>query len=300
LDGILLVDKPSGPTSSDVVLRVRRWVGAGKVGHTGTLDPLATGLLPLCLGHATRLAAFLTEADKEYRATVRLGVRTDSGDAQGRTLEERPVPPLELEAIEEALATLRGDQQQTPPMHSAVKVAGTRLYELAHKGQAVPRLPRPIVVRELRVEELALPSLTLRIACSKGTYVRVLAEDLGERLGCGAHLTALRRLRVGRFDIEDAVPFEELERLPPEARRSSIEARLVPMEQALQGMPSLQVDEGEAQGLSHGRAPRRVVGALRGPVALLGPNGKLLALAEALPDRLRLLRVLNATADPVD
>jgi tRNA pseudouridine55 synthase len=300
LDGVLLIDKPSGPTSSDVVLRVRRWLGDEKVGHTGTLDPLATGLLPLCLGRATRLSAFLTDADKEYRATLRLGIGTDSGDAEGKVVSERPVPALTPEAIEQGLATLRGEQQQIPPMHSAVKVGGKRLYELAHKGQQIPRAPRAIVVQALVLEELALPSLTLRVACSKGTYIRVLAEDLGERLGCGAHLTALRRLRSGRFDLDDALPLDALEALDPAARRAQVAGRLIPMERALEGMASLQVDDAEAQGLSHGRAPRRELGGLRGPVALLDPTGKLLALAEALPDRLRLVRVLNAHTDAID
>jgi len=300
LDGVLLIDKPSGPTSSDVVLRVRRWLGDEKVGHTGTLDPLATGLLPLCLGRATRLSSFLIESDKEYRATLRLGIRTDSCDAQGRVVEERPVPALTQEAIEPRLATLRGEQQQTPPMHSAVKVGGKRLYKLAHKGQEIPRAPRPIVVRSLELEEFALPSLTLRIACSKGTYIRVLAEELGERLGCGAHLTALRRLRSGRFGLEDAIPLDALEELAPAARRGQVVERLIPMERALEGMAELRVDDAEAEALSHGRVPQRDLGALRGPVALLDPAGRLLALAEALPDRLRLVRVLNARTDAFD
>jgi tRNA pseudouridine55 synthase len=300
VDGVLLIDKPSGPTSSDVVLRVRRWLGEEKVGHTGTLDPMATGLLPLCLGRATRLSAFLIDADKEYRATLRLGIRTDSADAQGKVVAERPVPAPTAEAIEPALATLRGPQQQVPPMHSAVKVEGKRLYKLAHQGREIARAARSIVVQALVLEELALPFLTLRISCSKGTYVRVLAEDLGERLGCGAHLTALRRLRSGRFVLEDALPLDDLERLAPEARRAQVAERLIPMEQALEGMASLRVDDREAEGLSHGRAPRREVGALRGPVALLDPDGRLLALAEALPDRLRLVRVLNARTDAVD
>jgi tRNA pseudouridine55 synthase len=187
------------------------------------------------------------------------------------------VPALTPEAIEPRLATLRGEQQQTPPMHSAVKVGGKRLYKLAHKGQEIPRAPRPIVVRSLELEEFALPSLTLRIACSKGTYIRVLAEELGERLGCGAHLTALRRLRSGRFGLEDAIPLD-----------------------ALEGMAELRVDDAEAEALSHGRVPQRDLGALRGPVALLDPAGRLLALAEALPDRLRLVRVLNARTDAFD
>ncbi len=210
LDGILVVDKPAGPTSSDVVQAVKRLLRADKVGHTGTLDPLATGVLPLCLGKATRLSQYLLDADKGYRATLRLGARTDTGDAEGRVVEEKPVPELGREGLEAVLASLIGEQLQKPPMYSAVKVGGERLYERARRGEQVERAARPIRIAALGLVELAPPLLVVDVVCSKGTYVRVLAEDIGERLGTAAHLAALRRTRSGGFSEADAVPLAEL------------------------------------------------------------------------------------------
>jgi len=203
-DGVLLIDKPAGMTSHDVVDRVRRHFGFKKVGHCGTLDPAATGLLILVLERATKLQDRLMSDDKAYEGTMILGVSTDSQDADGEIIAEKPVPPLTPEDIEEVLARFRGDIQQIPPMVSAVKHQGTPLYKLARKGKTVERKPRLIHIYDLRVLGLELPRITFRVACTKGTYVRTICSDVGDLLGCGAHLHELRRTRSGKFDVSEA------------------------------------------------------------------------------------------------
>jgi tRNA pseudouridine55 synthase len=281
-DGVLVIDKPSGPTSSDIVLRVKRLLHLERIGHTGTLDPLATGVLPLCLGRATRLSAYLTDQDKTYRAEVRLGVRTDTGDAEGRVVSERPMEPLSDGALEVALQSLRGLQNQTPPMYSAVKVGGRKLYELARQGKEIERTPRPIRVHELVLEAFNPPDLTLGIRCSKGTYVRVLAEDLGERLGCGAHLLGLRRLQSGTFDLSAAVRMDDLIQDDQEAREARVAQALVSMADAVGRMGRVALDAPESRILlTTGRLPNRALLATAGMAALLDPAGDLIGLAES-------------------
>jgi tRNA pseudouridine55 synthase len=209
-DGVLLVDKPSGMTSHDVVDRVRRHFGFKKVGHCGTLDPAATGLLILVLERATKLQDRLMSDDKAYEGTMFLGVATDSQDADGEVIAEKPVPPLTEEDIDQAFAKFRGDIQQVPPMVSAVKYQGTPLYKLARKGQTVEREPRLIHIYDLRVLGLELPRIRFRVTCTKGTYVRTLCSDIGDLLGCGAHLHDLRRTRSGDFDVKDAHTLETI------------------------------------------------------------------------------------------
>lgn len=210
--GVLLVDKPRGPTSFDVVAEVRRRLSTKRVGHTGTLDPMATGLLPICVGEATKLVPFLTDCDKRYEAEVVFGVTTTTGDAEGEVKERRDARGLSPSAVAQAVAALTGPILQRPPMHSAVKVNGTRLYELAHQGKEVDRQARPVQVFELSLSPLRILGESvvhrLEVRCSKGTYVRVIAEDLGEALGVGAHLCQLRRTGLGRFGIEQAVPLD--------------------------------------------------------------------------------------------
>jgi tRNA pseudouridine55 synthase len=203
-DGVLLVDKPAGPTSHDVVDRVRRHFGFKKVGHCGTLDPAATGLLILVLERATKLQDRLMSDDKTYEGTMLLGVSTDSQDADGKVIAEKPVPPLTADDIESAFAKFRGDIQQVPPMVSALKHQGTPLYKLARKGKTVEREPRLIHIYDLRSLALELPRIQFRVSCTKGTYVRTLCSDIGDALGCGAHLFDLRRTRSGKFDVKDA------------------------------------------------------------------------------------------------
>ncbi len=213
IDGMLLLDKSPGMTSNGAVQRVKRLFQANKVGHTGSLDPIATGLLPLCLGEATKLSSFLLNTDKRYFTRVRLGRTTSTADTEGETLEEKPVPALDGALIESALRPFRGEIEQMPPMYSALKHQGRKLYELARKGVEVERQPRKISIYELRLVEYGEDWLDLDVHCSKGTYVRVLAEDIGAALGCGGHVEQLRRTAVGAFTLAQAVTFEHLETL---------------------------------------------------------------------------------------
>lgn len=210
LDGALVIDKPAEWTSHDVVAKVRGHFRLEKVGHCGTLDPMATGLLILVLGKATKLSERLMAADKVYDGTMRLGETTDSYDADGELVETRPVPALDLDALNAAAAKFLGDQLQVPPMVSAKKIGGVPLYKLARKGEEVYREARPVHLYSYRFDEYEDPFAYFRVSCTKGTYVRSLAHDLGQALGCGAHLTALRRVGSGKFDIRDAIPLEDV------------------------------------------------------------------------------------------
>jgi tRNA pseudouridine55 synthase len=209
-DGVLLVDKPAGLTSHDVVDRVRRQFQFRKVGHCGTLDPAATGLLVLVIERGTKLQHHIMTDDKTYEGTMRLGIATDSHDADGAVVAEKPVPPLTGNDIEAVLAKFRGDIQQVPPMVSAIKHEGTPLYKLARKGKTVEREARMVHIYDLRVLRLALPDIAFVCSCTKGTYVRTLCHDIGAALGCGAHLATLRRTRSGKFDVNDALPLDAL------------------------------------------------------------------------------------------
>ncbi|MFK7800798.1 MAG: tRNA pseudouridine(55) synthase TruB [Anaerolineae bacterium] len=210
LEGILNIDKPAGMTSHDVVARVRRAAGMRRVGHSGTLDPMATGVLVVCLGRATRLVEYLVGRPKTYFGTVRLGQTTDSYDADGKILSEKEVPELTADIIESLLEQFRGDILQIPPMVSAIKKDGKKLYELAREGKTVDRPPRPVTIYQLDLLKVESPEITLRIQCSAGTYIRSIAYDLGELLGCGGHLSSLRREQVGEFGLDTAVPLDSL------------------------------------------------------------------------------------------
>lgn len=209
-DGVLLVDKPVGPTSHDIVHQIRKRFRIEKVGHGGTLDPNATGLLLILLGKGTKLSEQLMGSDKSYTGVMRLGRTTDSQDCDGKTLEEKPWDAVTREDVEKQMAALEGDLFQTPPMVSAIKVEGVPLYKLARKGQEVERKPRFVHIYKLAMTEWAPPLVTFDVSCTKGTYVRTLAHDIGQTLGCGACLDALRRTRSGTFDVADAMPFEQV------------------------------------------------------------------------------------------
>ena len=210
VDGVLLLDKPVGLSSNDALIKAKRVVNAKKAGHTGTLDPFATGLLPLCFGEATKFSQDLLEADKTYLAKVHLGITTTTGDTEGELVETRPVD-VTPEQIEAALARLRGPILQVPPMYSALKRDGKALYEYAREGITLEREARPVTIHALELLDYEAPFLTIRVACSKGTYVRVLGEDIGALLGCGAHLNALRRVSVGALTVDGMVTLEELQ-----------------------------------------------------------------------------------------
>jgi tRNA pseudouridine55 synthase len=210
VDGVLLIDKPVGLSSNDALIKAKRVVNAKKAGHTGTLDPFATGLLPLCFGEATKFSQDLLEADKTYDAVVHLGITTTTGDTEGETVETRPVD-VKVEQIEAALAKFRGPILQIPPMYSALKRDGKALYEYAREGITLEREARPVTIHKLEMLAYDAPMLTIRVTCSKGTYVRVLGEDIGAALGCGAHLNALRRIQVGSLTVDGMVTLEQLQ-----------------------------------------------------------------------------------------
>jgi tRNA pseudouridine55 synthase len=294
-DGILILDKPAGLTSHDVVARVRRILHTRRVGHTGTLDPFATGVLVICLNRATRLAQFLSGDEKEYLATIKFGYGTDTGDLTGRALgpavEARHLSPQLLAA---ALEHFRGCIRQVPPMYSAKKIGGERLYEIARRGHQIERRPIEVEIKEI---ELSVPryssrhgeascfrdqadgtrDFSLRVVCSAGTYIRTLAEDLGRRLGIGAHLTELRRTRAGTCEINRAVTLERLTEL---AEAGALSQVLLPMAEALR-MPALRVSEAEQRQIAHGRAIKRPGTWRQGErIKLCGQDDDLIAIAE--------------------
>ena len=238
MDGILIVDKPRGLTSHDVVNHVRRLTGQRRVGHAGTLDPLATGVLVLCVGQATRLAEYVAGCDKTYRAEIVLGVTTDTYDADGHVTGLRPVE-VALDQIQIALSSFVGDILQTPPAFSAIKQGGEPLYRAARSGEAVTLAPRPVHIAEIRLLDYKAPLLVVEVDCSKGTYIRSLAHDLGQRLGCGAHLSALVRLRSGRFSLADAASLEDLALA---ARHGRLDQFLLAPDQALLDTPAVTLD----------------------------------------------------------
>ncbi|MBP7140525.1 MAG: tRNA pseudouridine(55) synthase TruB [Opitutaceae bacterium] len=229
LDGILLIDKPSDHTSHDVVARVRRKLGMKRIGHAGTLDPMATGLMIMLVGKATSASQYLISLDKEYAGTIRLGEVTNTQDAEGEVLERRPVPAYSQEEILAAVKTFLGDQYQMPPMFSAIKIDGVPLYKSARKGEDVEREPRFVRVMSWDITRFAPTELDFVLKCSKGTYVRTLANDLGAKLGCGAHLGALRRTATNAFHVSQALTIEQFEAMS----RSEIESRLIPVRSAI-------------------------------------------------------------------
>ncbi|MFM0208757.1 tRNA pseudouridine(55) synthase TruB [Paraburkholderia sediminicola] len=248
LDGVLLLDKPLGLSSNDALIRAKRLYLAKKAGHTGTLDPLATGLLPLCFGEATKFSQDLLEADKTYEATMRLGIRTTTGDAEGEAIDTREVT-CDQAAVQAAMQTFLGDIIQVPPMYSALKRDGKPLYEYARAGQTVEREGRQVTIHALDMLASALPDVTFRVTCSKGTYVRTLAEDIGEALGCGAHLVALRRTGVGALTLEHAVTLDALS----DATETERDTWLQPVDALLSTFPLITLDEDATRRFLHGQ-----------------------------------------------
>jgi len=248
LDGVLLFDKPLELSSNSAMQKVRWLYRAEKAGHTGTLDPLASGLLPICFGEATKFTHALLDADKGYRATVRLGQRTTTGDAEGEVIETRPVAVDEAQ-VRAVMAGFTGDIEQIPPMHSALKHQGRPLYEYIRQGETVARAPRKICIRELTLLRLQGDELEFEVLCSKGTYVRTVAEDMGEALGCGGHLIALRRTRIGEFRLGDTFTLQQIESMD-EVKR---DACLLPVDSLVRGFPSLSLDPLQAERLAKGQ-----------------------------------------------
>ena len=266
VDGALLLDKPVGLSSNAALQRAKKACGAAKAGHAGTLDPLASGLLLVLFGEATKFAGPLLDADKEYLATLKLGARTSTGDAEGEVLETRPV---QTGSLSEVLKRFRGEIEQVPPMHSALKHKGTPLYRLARRGEEVERAPRRVRIAELELLKVQGDVVEIRVVCSKGTYIRVLAEDIGEALGCGAHLAALRRTASGGFRIENAVTLEQADR-----------RHLLPLAALLDGLPRAELGPADELRLRQGQA-LRISGLAAGLCAVVRPDGAVIGLASA-------------------
>lgn len=287
LNGVLVVDKPAGMTSADVVARVKRVLRADRVGHTGTLDPMATGVLPIAIGEGTKLAPFLLADDKAYDGELELGITTTTLDIEGEVTGRADPSAVTREALAAAVAAWVGAREQIPPMVSALKQGGKRLYELARQGVEVERAPRAIVVDRFELLAVELPRARFAVSCSKGTYVRALVRDVGEALGCGATLTALRRTRAGRFTLDDALPLAEVS-------PATAAARLVPPEAAVAHLLALVVDEGGERAVRFGQPVAGPPGAPEGTlVRVMAPSGALAAVAQTAKGRLSYLRVFN-------
>jgi tRNA pseudouridine55 synthase len=309
MNGIIVIDKPSGPTSRDVVEEVRRTFGIRKAGHTGTLDPLATGVLPVCLGEATKLVQFLALDNKEYRATLLLGVRTDTLDTEGSVLT-REAPRVTREQVEAVLSSLKGRRKQIPPRYSAVKIRGKALYDWARRGIDVEAPAREVEIYDIRIEEIGLPEVIFTVSCSKGTYIRSLCAEAGEALGCGGCMSALRRTRSGHFSVDSAVA---LGGSTGEEKRERLLAHWTPMVELLPDLAVIDVDTQLAERLRNGYQPDGgVLGRYHIPFLVAGDVVKLtlhdkhlvavarmlcasdeLALGEGKRQAVRILRVLN-------
>lgn len=291
VDGVLLLDKPQGLTSNAALQTARRLLNAAKAGHTGTLDPMASGLLPLTFGEATKFSQMLLDADKTYEAVVQLGVETDSGDADGAVTVTRPVSVTGAQ-LHEVLARFRGDIEQVPPMYSALKRDGKALYEYAREGIEVDRAARRVTIHALDLLEFAGDRFAIRVACSKGTYIRSLAMDIGAELGCGAHLCGLRRTRIGAFELADAVSLERLESVAADDR----DALLAPVDALVRQFGELRLDAEQAGWLLQGRVLRLTTPVGAGPVRVYGPQG-FLGLAQWQADGTLAPKRLIATGD---
>ncbi|MEE4276983.1 MAG: tRNA pseudouridine(55) synthase TruB [Halieaceae bacterium] len=287
ISGILLLDKPAGLSSNQALQRVKRLFAAAKAGHTGSLDPLATGVLPLCFGEATKFSQYLLDADKVYESRICLGVSTDTGDAEGVVVEEHDASALREDQIDEVLASFRGDSEQLPPMYSAIKRDGKPLYELARAGIEVERATRPVHIARLHRLGLRIgtrTSVDIEVACSKGTYIRSLAMDIGEALGTGGHVEALRRTAVGPFDIDGCITLEALQEMRDRDELAEMDALLLPMDRALAHLPLLSLPESSGFYLSQGQPVLVRNAPCDGMVRVALESGEFLGVGEILDD----------------
>lgn len=286
IHGVLLLDKPEGASSNDVLQKVKRLYNANRAGHTGALDPLATGMLPVCLGEATKFSQYLLDSDKRYRVIAKLGQRTDTSDADGLVVEERPMTFSATE-LASALDSFRGDTMQVPSMYSALKYQGKKLYEYARQGIEVPREARPITVYELLFIRHEGDELELEIHCSKGTYIRTIIDDLGEKLGCGAHVTMLRRLAVSRYPVDKMVTLEHLQALVAQAEEQDIPAAqlldplLMPMDSPAEDFPVVNLPLTSSVYFKNGNPVRTADVQVHGLVRVTeGEEGKFIGMGE--------------------
>ena len=283
--GLLLLDKPGGMTSNRALQRVKHLFQAVKAGHTGSLDPLATGMLPICFGAATSVCAYLLDSHKAYRVVAALGNATDTGDADGAVVATSGAAPPGRDAVAAALARFEGTIEQVPPMYSALKQEGVRLYKLARRGVSVPRAARTVVIESLELESYGWPELAFTVRCSKGTYVRSLVEDLAAALGTLGHVRELRRLYVDPFAAEPMIDLATLEASAAEGGLAALDRHLLPLDRALPTWPAVPVSAAGAERLAHGQALAAEPGWPQGRVRVYAPPGELLALGEVGPDR---------------
>jgi len=280
ISGVVLLDKPLGLSSNQAMQRVKHLYQAEKAGHTGSLDPLATGLLPICLGEATKFANFLLDADKSYLATVKLGITTTSADAEGEVIAQKPVN-VTLQQVESVLHQFIGDIEQTPPIYSALKVDGKPLYAYARAGQEVEIKSRYVSIHQIHLEHFEADELVFTVICSKGTYIRTLAQDIGAKLGCGAHLKGLRRLTSGTFDLQDALPLEVLSELS----LAELDAKLLPIDIKIQHLPMLTLNSEQTDIIQHGQAIKPELDILSNEfIRLYDISGEFIGLAQKQTD----------------
>lgn len=254
ISGIVVLDKANGLSSNAALQEVKRLYEANKAGHAGSLDPLATGVLPVCLGEATKVSQFLLDSDKRYRARIKLGIRTDTGDSEGSIIERNEGISVSRKAVERALTKFKGEVEQVPPMHSAIKMNGVPLYKLARKGITVEREPRLVTLYQICLVEFVNSELELEISCSKGTYIRAIADDLGQELGCGAHVIELRRTQAGVFTEKDSISSEELALEKENRGLDKIDQFLIPMDRAIQDLPEVNLPSITASHVKNGQA----------------------------------------------
>lgn len=283
VNGIILLDKPSQISSNIALQRVKRLFAAKKAGHTGSLDPLASGMLPICLGEATKFSQFLLEADKRYTVTAKLGIKTATGDTEGEVVQEKAVPALSTEQLMQVLDKFRGEIRQVPSMYSALKHQGRPLYELARQGITVEREARAVTIHELKLLDQTADTFTLEIACSKGTYIRTLVEDIGDVIGCGAHVSDLRRLTAGAYAENEMLTLPELERIAETNDWQALDAHLLPIDSALRAWPVVQISEAAAFYLTRGQPIISATAPKEGMVRLLTPS-RFLGVGEILSD----------------
>lgn len=296
MDLIINLHKPSGITSQQAVTRVKKILNIRKAGHTGTLDPLATGVMLVCLGEATKVSRFFLDMDKSYRARVKLGERTDTGDAEGRVIETADFSSVTGTGLADAVMSFKGSIEQTPPMYSAVKVGGKALYKLARQGIEIERKSRMVTIYDIGVDGISLPFFDLLVSCSKGTYIRTLCDDIGRKLGPGAHLAALQRLSVGSFVLADALTLEELAMRPPVPDGRSV----FTIDAALSAMPAICLDEEESRKVRHGqRIPTNVQNHGHQALKLKGPDGELIGIGNIHSGVIAVDRILNLQPDSV-
>jgi len=284
INGILLLNKPVGLSSNFALQQIKRLFNAKKAGHTGSLDPLASGLLPICFGEATKLSHYLLDADKSYVTECQLGVRTTTGDAEGDIVSQQSVPVLTLHQINEVLEQFIGKTKQLPPMYSALKKNGQPLYKLARQGIEVERTPRTINISELRIVDFQNNKLCLKVQCSKGTYIRTLVEDIGNLIGCGAYVTNLERTAVGVYSMNDSVEMENIQQLRTENRFLEMDELLIPMESALSDWPEIKLSNDAVYYLRQGQAVLVPKAPTEGLVRLFEQKGEFLGIGQILDD----------------